>query len=877
MPIYRTIVCLVGACWLLSVSSASAAQNALIVIGTTGDSSITADLTGAAQSIQASLEQRGFAPDAIEIMGTSATGGKVTTELVLASLKKRQALAATDEFWLVLLGFSGRSADGAMAFQVSGPRLTVTDLKPALDAIPAQQFVFVGTSDSGGYVSALMQAGRSVLSATKEEGEIDLPRFPEAWAAALKENPKAGWKQIAARAAALTDQTYAENNLAVGEHARLGDPETGRILEAPFGVDTLAQAAEKPQSDGSMPLINASDIKVDIRKPNAEWEKHEATPETKKLIEDARATPNPDGFNSILLEQRLGYKVGEDRSAEDFVMQRVYIAKEDGVARWANFMLPQDPPAVTTKLEAARIIQPDGSSTVFNPAKMPPATDFSSGLCSALSMVFMPDTHAGCVIEIAYRTRHLLDTGLPDFSEELPVQLDIPAVKTELQLQIPPTNKVHFKLRNSDAQPVESVVDGLRTLSWKLDNLPAFEPLPYDPPAQDIVIALDISSLDSWDDFATWTRRLLKGSDEQDDTVKAKAAELADGAKTRLDKIRKAYEFVSALRYVAIEFGVNGIRPRSPTVVLQNRYGDCKDKANLLIALLSDMGIDAKLSVLNRGASTDVSFPSWQFNHAIAYVPKAPDAGQPDDLWLDTTDSTAPFPTLSPGDIGRAALVFDKDSAKFLTVTNTGNELTTIEEHWKFKDVDGSGKHLDGTLQTTWSGLAEYDVRSSMRGRSPRQRDFVLQTQLVKLLSNADFSKLELTPADDLSIPLCLTAQVSAVARPLPQPLSGFDVDAYFAPPERNRPLLINNGQKLHLVQTVETFYAHDGPRPIIDPDAPFDQHVAGVHAMVKLEHATGDGWIRTAELTIDQPLIAQTDYVAVRQMLREWNQYLSP
>ena len=42
-----------------------------------------------------------------------------------------------------------------MAFQVSGPRLTVTDLKPALDAIPAQQFIFVGTSDSGGFVTIL--------------------------------------------------------------------------------------------------------------------------------------------------------------------------------------------------------------------------------------------------------------------------------------------------------------------------------------------------------------------------------------------------------------------------------------------------------------------------------------------------------------------------------------------------------------------------------------------------------------------------------------------------------------------------------------------------------------------------------------------------
>ncbi len=660
----------------------------------------------------------------------------------------------------------------------------------------------------------------------------------------------------------------------MGEHARLGDPETGKILEAPFGVDAPAKPEEKPQTDGSMALINASDIKVDLRKPNAEWEKQPATDETKKLIAEARATPNPEGFNAIMLEQRLGYTIGDDRTAEDFVLRRIYLEKEDGVERWANFMLPQDPPAVTTKLEAARIIQPDGSATVFNPAKMPPATSVTSDMGNALSTVFMPDAHAGCLIEIAYRSRHLLEVEQPDFSEELPVQLDIPVLKAELQLQVPPNNQVHFKLRNSDVKPVDAVVNGLRVVTWNFADLPAFEPLPYDPPERDLVVALDISSLNSWDDFVAWNRRLMRGSDEQDADVKAKAAELADGAPTRMDKLRRAYEFVSALRYVAIEYGVNGIRPRSPAVVLQNRYGDCKDKANLLIALLTDMGIDARFCVLNRGSSTDVGFPSWQFNHAIAYVPKAPEAGQPDDLWLDTTDSTAPFPTLSPGDLGRNALVFNKDSAQFLTVTAPGKDVTNVEEDWAFKPAEGAGDRLDGSLQVNWSGLADYEARASVRGLSPHQRDFVLQTKLVQQLPNADFTRLDLTPADDLSQPMQLNAQLDISAAAEPRPLPGFDVGAYFPAPQRDRPLLINNGQKVHLLQTVEVTYA--GNHAALGDPPPFDQQVAGIHATISWRLQGNQSWTRTAELTIDQPLVAQADYVAVRALLRNWMDHLS-
>jgi len=869
MRIKRHFACVAVAFWLASVSSIFAARNALIVIGSTGSASIGADLSEVAQNIRKGLVQRGFAPDSIEILGAppSAT---LTRDQILASLKKRGTLIGTDEFWLVLLGFSAPGAEGAPAFQVRGPRLAVTDLKPALDAIAARQFIFIGTSDSGAFVPALLQANRSVLSATAGQGEIDLPRFPECWAAALVENPQAGWKEIAARAAALTDQAYATNSLAQGEHSRLGDPATGTVLEPPFGVDTTAQPEPKAGGgNSSMALIGADDIKVEIRKPNAEWEKQPATPETRQLLEAARATPNPAGYNAILLEQRLGYKVGDDRSAEDFVMQRIYIEREDGVERWANYRLPQDPPAITTKLVAARIIQPDGSSTVFNPAKMPSATDCSSGLCGAVTMVFMPDTHAGCLVEIAYRTRHLLDTGLPDFSEELPVQLDVPVLKTDLQLQVPPSNKVHYKLRNSGAKPVETTVDGMRTLTWSLQDLAAFEPLPFDPPVRDTLVALDISSLDSWDAFAVWTRRLLQGSDLQDASVKAKAAELAAGATTRVEKIRKTYEFVSALRYVAIEFGVNGIRPRTPAVVLQNRYGDCKDKANLLIALLSDMGVDARFSVLNRGSSTDVDFPSWQFNHAIAYVPKAPASGQPEDLWLDTTDSTAPFPTLSPGDIGRDALVFEKDSVHFLTIAAPGKNVTDVQEDWHLEQrTDGA---WSGTLRDSWSGLAEYEVRASVRGHSPRQRDFVLQTELAKLLPDADFTKLDLTPADDLSIPLRLTAQVASPSAP--HPLCGMDLAAYFAPPERNRPLLINNGQKLQLTQTVELVYA--GNDPAQDPAA-FERQLAGIHAAIAWKRTGDRAWTRTAKLTIDQPLVAQADYAGVRGMLRDWSDLLA-
>jgi hypothetical protein len=180
------------------------------------------------------LVERGLPENRVEILDEN-----VTRDLVL---KKLQAVSTStnEEFWLVLYGISGRSRGNQPAFQVSGPRLTAADLKLALDAIPARQFVFIGTGDSGGFLPVLQDGRRTILSATKEEGEPDQPRFPDAWVKAFGENPKAPFAVIAARAAADVDAEYSELHLAQDEHSRLADPATGKILEPPFGVNLNA-------------------------------------------------------------------------------------------------------------------------------------------------------------------------------------------------------------------------------------------------------------------------------------------------------------------------------------------------------------------------------------------------------------------------------------------------------------------------------------------------------------------------------------------------------------------------------------------------------------------------------------------------------------
>ena len=752
-----------------SPTAARAASRALIVAGLSGTSANAEEFDRLSGETKRLLGERG-----IPLENVQTLSGKVTRDLILQKLTAAaQGCSADDEFWLVLYGHGGHSQGGAPAFQVSGPRLTAPDLKTALDAIPARQFVFIGTSDSGAFLPVLQDPRRTALSATRADGEGSQPRFPAAWVLALAENPKAAFATVAARAAAAVEREYVSSSLALTEHPRLADPSTGKILEAPFGVNladierpgassTAANAATPPKGS------SVADIPTKIEDPAVQWEQQPATDATRQLIAEAHAVPNPDGHAALVLEQRIAFTIEEDRTTDTHTYRRVYIAREEAVEDWANQFLPQSPPSITSKLELARVIQPDGSVTAYNPARLPAVSDPNTGDSSGESMVFLPNSRAGCVIEFSFRTQATLNASLPHVSELLPIQREVPVLRTSLEVRVPVKGTYRVALNNlPGAKAEESTDNGRRVYRWQLGPLAAAESLPGDPPPSQWMAAVAVSSLPSWDEFAVWFRRLAQGSDLIDDTVRKTAGELGNGAKDRVDRIRRSFEFVSAMRYVAIECGVHGFRPRTPAQVLANRYGDCKDKANLLVALLRSQNIPARFVLLNRGSMTDVSFPSWQFNHAICFVPRDPAAGQADDLWLDSTDSVTPFGFVPPGDYGRAGLVFDKDKADFKTVVNGKGTVSEVHDNWELTQ-DGPGG-WKGAFHRAATGLADDGLRRAFRGLTPAQRGARLYGMLTDLWPSGDFIEGAVSDVSSLHDGVELHATVAASGGDLPR------------------------------------------------------------------------------------------------------------
>jgi transglutaminase-like putative cysteine protease len=126
----------------------------------------------------------------------------------------------------------------------------------------------------------------------------------------------------------------------------------------------------------------------------------------------------------------------------------------------------------------------------------------------------------------------------------------------------------------------------------------------------------------SWQGIGEWYQTLSKDRLLPTPEIAAKAKELTAGKTDFYDKTEAIAEFVQKqVRYFVIEMGIGGYQPHFAGDIFRNRYGDCKDKATLLSAMLSAVDIHAALVMVDtRRGVIDPDAPSIVGNHMIAGI-----------------------------------------------------------------------------------------------------------------------------------------------------------------------------------------------------------------------------------------------------------------
>jgi hypothetical protein len=434
------------------------------------------------------------------------------------------------------------------------------------------------------------------------------------------------------------------------------------------------------------------------------------------LKQAAAATVPPYGkeVHAVVLHNETRKTVEEDgrvRSVDYFAVRILTReGRKEAVAR-AGYSTDFE----KVKEMRAWLIRPDGAVKSYGKKEMMDIARAENDVYNEARLKVISagdDADEGCVFgyEIITEERSVFSQFVWSFQDDIPVLLSRVTVTTPQGWRAESVTFNHDK--------IEPVVSGTN-YSWELRNLSSIEREPAGPELTDLAPRLAINlypaagkapsmrSFGSWKDVSRFKSELSESQAASNDAMAAKARELTAGSKTEFERIQAVGRYAQSVNYVSIQLGLGrggGYRPHAAVDVFNKNYGDCKDKANLMRAMLKTMGVESYLVSIHSGDPTFVrqEWPSpYQFDHCIIAVKvsdetqaptivKHPSLGRL--LIFDPTDDDTPVGDLPNHEQGSYALIVAGDAGELMKMPVTPPEANRLER------VVEAELSADGTL-----------------------------------------------------------------------------------------------------------------------------------------------------------------------------------
>lgn len=266
---------------------------------------------------------------------------------------------------------------------------------------------------------------------------------------------------------------------------------------------------------------------------------------------------------------------------------------------------------------------------------------------------------------------------------------------------------------------------------------------PYEPSQVDFADfspVVEFSNYRDYADLAQVTQKLFEEKTRVTPNIQKLADGLTNGVHTQREKAKTLYNWVSAnIRYVGIDVGASGFEPHYADEILANRYGDCKDHAVLLEALLRAVGILSSPALINTEPSYQLPklAGNFYFNHVITFVPEF-------DLYLDSTAQFAEFGTLPPADMGKPTLITESGVVHATPKTSSKSDYTVT--HTKLRLMaDGS---FEGSSRFEPHGYYKTASRMAQFAYENRDTQTVVDRLLKRFLESGTGEMTHPDPAD---------------------------------------------------------------------------------------------------------------------------------
>jgi hypothetical protein len=240
---------------------------------------------------------------------------------------------------------------------------------------------------------------------------------------------------------------------------------------------------------------------------------------------------------------------------------------------------------------------------------------------------------------------------------------------------------------------------------------------------------------------------------------------------TKLSRITDSIQ--KNIRYFIVERGIGGLQANHAADIFRNRYGDCKDKTTLLIAMLRVAGINAYyVPVDDRRGIVDPGDPSLYGNHMITAIELPPDVNDPRliaivkahdgkrYLIFDPTNERTPagnLPSYLQGSYGTLAAGAASQVIELPILPPEANG--TVRKGEFALAADGT---LTGMVETTHSGPEGADLRMILKYSDEKERRESLETAVSHDVPGVVLNSFQFTQPSELDKPLEVQYKLTA-------------------------------------------------------------------------------------------------------------------
>jgi len=329
----------------------------------------------------------------------------------------------------------------------------------------------------------------------------------------------------------------------------------------------------------------------------------------------------------------------------------------------------------------------------------------------------------------------------------------VPIVRASVKIDGPLSRPLRrIAVRHPLGNVTSSVVtNGDRVVySWTASDSPQMFPEPSMPPYWTQGQHLRVSTARDWREISKWYWDVsLPHLERTNAAMTNKVEEIVRATNheprtTNHELLRAIYKFVSQeVRYMGLtmEDTSPGYAPHDVCLTFDNRYGVCRDKAALLVALLRIAGLEAYPVLISVSrAKMDADVPMPFFNHAIVAARMDGDY-----VLMDPTDESSR--DLCPSYLG---------DCSYLVAHPEGETLRTspvVPPERNAVSVSGKGRLAkDGSLLADYAlafcGINDNLYRRHLLSLKPEQRRELFEKTVAGVSAGAELMRCDIEPKD---------------------------------------------------------------------------------------------------------------------------------